>query len=209
MRVAGISEQGATGGVAGNERLTNSTSAVLFVLLAIEGVTILSLRSLLAPHVFIGVVLIPPVLLKVASTGYRFVRYYRGSAPYVRRGPPPILLRALGPLIVFATAVLLATGVALLVMGRGDGLVRNLHTWSFIAFLVVTSVHVLAHAREVPAQAAADWRPATRLPGSRGRRAVVLASLIVGLALGAVAVAYDGSWVHRSHHRGEAAAAAR
>jgi hypothetical protein len=208
MRVAGISEQEATGGVAGNQRLTSSTSAILFVLLAIEGVTILSLGSLLAPHIFIGIVLIPPVLLKVASTGYRFVRYYRGSEPYVRKGPPPILLRALGPLIVLSTAVLLATGVALLVMGRGDGIVRNLHTWSFIAFLIVTGVHVLAHAREVPAEAAADWRPATRLPGSRGRRAVVLGSLIVGLALGAVAIAYDGSWVHRSH-RGEATARPR
>jgi hypothetical protein len=208
MRVAGISEREATGGVAGNERLTSSTSAFLFVLLAIEGVTLLSLGSLLAPHIFIGVMLIPPVLLKVASTGYRAVRYYRGSEPYVRRGPPPMLLRALGPLVVLSTAVLLATGVALLVIGRGDGVVRNLHTWSFIAFLVVTGVHVLAHAREMPAQAAADWRPATHLPGSRGRRVVVLGSLIVGLALGAVAVAYDGPWVHRSH-RGEAAALAR
>ena len=214
MRVAGLAApaEADTGppsvGVAGNERLTSSTAAVLFVLLAIEGVTILSLGSLLPPHIFVGIVLIPPVLLKVATTGYRFVRYYRGSAPYVRKGPPPVLLRALGPLIVLSTGVLLATGVALLVVGPGDHTVRDLHQLSFIVFLVVMSLHVLAHVRKVPALTAADWKPATRLPGSAGRRLVVVASLIAGIALGAVAIAYDGAWVHRSH-RGETAAVAR
>jgi hypothetical protein len=32
------------------------------------GVTILRVRQLLSPHVFIGMVLIPPVLLKMAGT---------------------------------------------------------------------------------------------------------------------------------------------
>jgi hypothetical protein len=213
MRVAGLAApvEADTGppsvGVAGNERLTSSTAALLFVLLAIEGVTVLSLHSLLTPHIFVGVVLIPPVLLKVATTGYRFVRYYRGSAPYLRKGPPPVLLRALGPLIVLSTGALLATGVALLVVGPGDGMMRGLHQVSFIVFLAVMSLHVLAHARKVPAQTAADWKPATRLPGSAGRRLVVVASLIAGIALGAVAIAYDGAWVHRSD-RGETAAGA-
>ena len=53
--------------------------AVLLVLLAAEGVTILRVHQLLSPHVFIGVVLIPPVLLKVASTTRRFARYYAGA----------------------------------------------------------------------------------------------------------------------------------
>ena len=80
-----------------------------------EGLTVISLNSFLALHIFLGVVLIPPVLLKVASTGYRFVRYYRADAPYVRKGPPPPLLRALGPVIVISSVVLFGTGVALLV----------------------------------------------------------------------------------------------
>jgi len=57
--------------VAANARLTASNAVVLLVLLAAEGVTILRVRALLTPHVFIGMVLIPPVLLKVASTGWR------------------------------------------------------------------------------------------------------------------------------------------
>jgi hypothetical protein len=90
-------------GVAANARLTATNAAVLLVLLAAEGVTILRVRELLTPHVFIGMVLIPPVLLKVASTGWRFARYYRGVPAYRRKGPPPLLLRLLGPAVVILT----------------------------------------------------------------------------------------------------------
>ena len=76
-------------GVESNARLTGSTAAVLLVLLAAEGVTVLRVGALLTPHVFIGMLLIPPVLLKIGSTGWRFVRYYRGSPAYRRKGPPP------------------------------------------------------------------------------------------------------------------------
>ena len=69
-------------GVAGNARLTGTTAVVLIVLLAAEGVTILSIRHLLSVHLFLGFLLIPPVLLKLASTGYRFLRYYTGSRRY-------------------------------------------------------------------------------------------------------------------------------
>ena len=55
------------------------------------------------------------MLLKIGSTGWRFVRYYRGSPAYRRKGPPPVLLRLLGPAVVILTVVLLASGVALVV----------------------------------------------------------------------------------------------
>jgi hypothetical protein len=74
-----------TDGVARNERLTGTTAVVLLVLLAVEGVTILFIRPLLSWHIFVGMLLIPPVAL------------------YVRRGAPPFLLRALAPLVVAAT----------------------------------------------------------------------------------------------------------
>ena len=67
----------------GNTRLTATTAVVLLVLLAGEGVTILSIRPLLSAHIVIGLLLIPPVALKLASVGYRFVRYYTGDAAYV------------------------------------------------------------------------------------------------------------------------------
>ena len=63
-----------SGSAEGNERLTAATAAVLVVLLAVEGVTILFLRPLLSVHVFVGMLLVPPVALKLGSTAYRFGR---------------------------------------------------------------------------------------------------------------------------------------
>ena len=65
------------GGSAGNEQLTLAVAALLIVLLAVEGATILQIRSLLTVHAFVGMLLIPVVGLKVASTGWRILRYYQ------------------------------------------------------------------------------------------------------------------------------------
>ncbi len=71
--------RGRSGGVEGNDRLTAASGGLLFLLLAAEGVTILFIRPLLSAHVFIGMLLIPPVALKLGSTGWRFLRYYTGD----------------------------------------------------------------------------------------------------------------------------------
>jgi hypothetical protein len=188
------------GGTDGNERLTASTGAVLLILLAIEGLTVISLRSLLSLHILVGVLLIPPVLLKIATTGYRFARYYLGDAEYVRKGPPRLFLRALGPVIVLSSVVLFATGIALLFAGPGGGGLKGIHKLSFIVLFAAMGAHVLAHLRKVPFLTAADWRRRTRLPGSAVRRGLLVAALAGGIAFGTVAIAYDGPWVHRAHH---------
>jgi len=69
-------------GTDANARLTSSTALVLLVLLAVEGVTVLRVGSLLTLHVFIGMLLVPPVLVKLASTFWRFAKYYSGSREY-------------------------------------------------------------------------------------------------------------------------------
>ena len=61
-------------GVTRNERRTGTTAVMLVALLAVEGVTILFIRPLLSWHVFVGILLIPPVALKLAATGYRMAR---------------------------------------------------------------------------------------------------------------------------------------
>ena len=75
-------------------------AALLVILLIAEGITILNMRGLRGPHMFIGLMLIPPIALKLASTGYRFVRYYTGAPVYVAKGPPQLALRVLAPLLV-------------------------------------------------------------------------------------------------------------
>ena len=59
------------GGTDGNERLTAIVGALLLVLLAVLGVTIIRIGQLLWLHLFLGLLLIGPVALKLASTGYR------------------------------------------------------------------------------------------------------------------------------------------
>jgi hypothetical protein len=191
------------GGVEGNERLTAATAVVLVVLLAALGVTILSIGQLIWWHVLLGMLLIPPVLLKLGSTGWRFVRYYTRAPEYVLRGPPLLPLRLMAPLVIAATLAVFATGVALLVVGPSGGILVGLHKASFVVWLAVTAVHVLAHLRSIPRLATADWRrrplpPERSVPGSAWRRLLIAGSIVVGAILAIATVRYAQPWVHWS-----------
>ena len=138
------------GGTDGNERLTVLTGIVLIVLLAVLGVTILRIGQLLWVHLFLGLLLIGPVALKLASTGYRFVRYYTHEPRYRRKGPPAPALRLLAPLVVLSTVVVFASGVALLLLGPSSrSSLLLIHKVSFIVWLAVTAIHVLGHLPEI------------------------------------------------------------
>jgi hypothetical protein len=163
------------GGSAGNEQLTALVGAVLLLLLAIEGATLLRLRSLLTVHAFVGMLLIPVVAMKLASTGWRLLRYYRHAEEYVRHGPPHVMLRVLvAPAIVLSTFVLFATGVALLILDQTRGTVVGLHKASFIVWVGATSLHVLAHAPKLPRLLRA------RIPGAPLRVALVAGAVVAG-----------------------------
>jgi hypothetical protein len=185
-------------GVAGNARLTGAAAAALLFLLAAEGATIPFIGSLLEPHVFIGMLLIPPVLLKLSSTGYRFARYYTGSEPYARKGPPHILLRLLAPGVVLTTVALFGTGVALLVAGPPSNTLIFLHKLSFIAWVALMTLHVLGHLLEVPSLAAADWRRngprEARLAGAGARTLALGTSLLAGVALAVLTFSAASPW---------------
>lgn len=165
------------GGSAGNEQLTAAVAAVLLSLLAIEGATLLRLGSLLTVHAFVGMLLIPPVGLKLASAGWRMLRYYRRGEEYVLRGPPHVVLRVLvAPVLLLSTLVLFGTGVALLVLGQTEGLLVGLHKASFVVWVGAASLHVIAHVTKLP-----------RLLRQRAPGAVLRLSVVVGaVAAGAV-----------------------
>jgi hypothetical protein len=185
-------------GVSGNARLTAANAALLLVLLAIEGVTVLRVRALLTPHVFVGMVLVPPVLLKVASTGWRFARYYGGAPAYQRKGPPPVLLRLLGPVVVLLTVVLFASGVGLLLVGRSWlPLLLKVHKASFILWFGAMTIHVLGHLGEVFRLAPRDWLRRTRrdVTGAGARQWLIAASLVVGILLGVLFLGRVGPWL--------------
>ncbi len=181
-----------------NARLTASVAVVLFVLLAAEGLTILRIRNLLTPHVFIGMLLVPPVLLKIGSTTWRFARYYLGSPEYRRKGPPPLALRLLGPLLVALTTVVFASGIALLLAPAGwhDRLLF-VHKASFIVWIAALAVHVLGHILDTARLAPRDWMHRTRkqVSGAGLRQWSIALSLALGFVLALITVPEVGRWL--------------
>lgn len=212
-----------TGGPAGNAQLTSWAGLVLLALIAAELVTLLDVIGLVRWHVGIGVAMTALVLLKTGSTSWRILRYYARSAGYRSAGPPPLLLRLLGPLVIGSTLGVLGSGIALIavgadgsrrtwftVLGRAVDLV-TLHQLFFILFAVFTGLHLLA--RFLPAVALARGRlrepvgEGRRLPG-RGGRVAVLAAGCAAAVLGVVLIlpaTHGWQNEHRFHDGGPGA----
>jgi len=188
------------GSTDGNERLTAITGVILILLLAVIGVTILRMRQLISVHLFVGLLLIGPVALKMASTGYRFARYYTGNKLYRRKGPPEALLRGIAPVVVLSTVAVFASGVIVMFEGRAH---RNpwleIHKVSFIIWVVFTALHVLGHLPGLPdhlrARATRDKLPGD-LPGRAGRSIALAGALVGGIVLAIVLIPQFGGWTH-------------
>lgn len=198
------------GGTTGNERLTSATGAVLIVLLAVIGVTIIALGPLLSVHLFVGMVLVGPVLLKLGSTGYRFARYYTANPRYRRKGPPALPLRLIAPVVALTTLVVFASGVALLFAGPSSrDTLLPIHKVSFIVWIAFMSLHVLAHLPTMLRSLGADYGPKRARRGTwqqylgsrdsvNGRAGRVLSlssALAFGVVLAIVLIPQFGPWL--------------
>jgi hypothetical protein len=185
-----------SGGAEGNARLTGTTGVLLIALLAVEGVTILFIRPLISVHVFVGLMLVPPVALKLGATGWRFFRYYTRSRPYVLKGPPHLVMRVLvAPPVVLSTLFVFGTGIAMLVVKPGGGTLLGLHKVSFVVWLVTTGLHVLVYLPRLPQLAASDLRRRTRLPSAQVRIGLVVASVAVGAVFAAATFHLAAPWL--------------
>lgn len=182
------------GGTEQNARLTAATAAVLLVLLAGEGATIPIIRQALTWHVVLGLILVPPVLLKLGSVCWKLLQYYRRDEAYVALGPPHPFLRFLvAPVVTVTTITLFGTGIALVVAHPHGGIVLGLHKASFVIWFGAMSLHVLAHLERV-------WRYLRR--GFEQRYTLVAVSLVAGVAVGMLALPAAHSWSHwaSAHH---------
>lgn len=196
----------ATGGPAGNARLTAWVGLLLLTGFLIEVATLLNVTALLSWHVVVGVLLIPPALVKTASTGWRFTGYYTHRAPYRAAGPPPMVLRILGPFVVVSTLAVLGTGLALIALGPWagrDGLLTvlgnrisplTLHQGSFLVWAVVTGAHTVGRLLPALHILAPSPRPGPRVPGRRARVTVLLVMLLTAGIAAAVLLPPAGSW---------------
>jgi hypothetical protein len=201
-----VEPEGRGAGPAGNERLTALTAVVLLVLLAVEGATLISLRSFLSVHVFVGMLLVPPVALKLASTGWRFLRYYTGRGEYVAAGPPAPLMRFLvAPVVIATTLGLFASGIALIAFGPGHPFVVLLHKASFVVWLGSMSIHVLAYVLRLPGLVGAEYGARDRVRGRGLRQLAVACALVAGavLAVATVHLAHPWhTWMFSFQHEG-------
>ena len=187
--------------VAGNARLTGTTGAILLLLFCVEVATVvMGVRGVLTLHVMIGLLLVPPLLVKLSSVSWRFLRYYRHDDAYRRAGAPSTVLRILGPFLLLATLVLFVSGITLLLAPSRT--VYTIHSGSFVIWIVLVVVHVLAHARDLRRLAAKDWLRRTRaaVPGALVRQLAVLASLAAGLALALSLVGHVGTFQNTANH---------
>jgi hypothetical protein len=189
----------------GNERLTAAVGLLVLAPVLVEVSTILlGVHTFMSLHVFVGLALIPAVLLKLGSTGWRFARYYTRNGAYVEQGPPQIAMRLLAPLFVTATIVLLGSGVAMgLLHGHALQIARRLHGPASVIWLLLLGLHVVVYLGRAVSSTARDALPAKRRPlrGTTWRAYAVAAIVICGLVLGAATVPAQHRWVDLPRHR--------
>jgi hypothetical protein len=176
---------------------------------------------------FLGILLIPPVALKMASTGYRFMRYYTSDPRYRRKGAPPATLRLIAPIVVASTVIVFASGVALLLIGLSSrGPLLLVHKASFFVWIAVTAIHVLGHLPDLPramktrheiqpeldgygngqaldgygdGHAGRGDGHAGRGDGHAGRVLSLSGALVAGLVLAILYVPQFAPWLHAHH----------
>lgn len=194
-----------TGGPAGNALLTAWTAWVLLVCSLAELLTLFDVNGLISWHVAIGALLVPPALLKTASTGWRIARYYFNNPSYQKAGPPPVLLRLLGPLVVVSTLGLLGSGVLLVLLGpaRSHAALLDVvgfridwvtaHQGFFAVWVVATGLHLLG--RFVPALRITLVVGGGSVPGAWSRWLLLAATTASALVLAVALVHADSSWV--------------
>jgi hypothetical protein len=189
------------GGPEGNRRLTALLGAALLVGILVElGTLVLGLQATLPVHIFVGVMLIPVVLLKLGSTGWRMLRYYTHAPAYRREGPPRPFLRGLAPVVVGSTLALLGSGVGLVVAGPHASFFNRVHGASFALFLIAVGVHGLAHLPKLRRFAFADWAAGRRPQGHFVRRTAVAFSVVAGGGVAVAALHDAGPWLHAMQH---------
>ncbi len=216
VRPAGL-RRFVSGGVAGNRRLSASTGVALHTFLWIQIASALFFaleafnvvipsgpwHAIIRPiHFFVGWMLLPLVLIKVASTSYRAARYYMHNPRYQRAGTPTLVARLTAPVMIISISVLFFTGIQMWSFVNAFGLPYiQLHVLSAIVFTCAMIVHVVIHVREAHAEAAADLAgvpvdeasydepsdPAEWRAGVLSRRVVLATGLGTGVALAASA----------------------
>ena len=196
-------------GVAGNKRLTSLAGTVLLALITLQVLSAVFFALLtynvqlpVGPfydvvrpvHFFVGFMLMPLIAIKLASTGYKFSRYYTRNPAYHEAGAPKPVGRLIAPGLVGSAIILVASGVEMWSYQNQFNLpwtaIHNVAAFTFVSLIIV---HIAIHVREAHQEAAADLAgvaasadPRVTEPpaGLITRRAVIGGAVVVGAVLG-------------------------
>jgi hypothetical protein len=137
---------------------------------------------------------------------YRFGRYYTGEPSYRVKGPPHVLLRVLGPVVIVSSLALLGTGLAVVTTRpNSEGLLLSAHKASFIVWFAAMTVHVLGHLKEAfmaSRREILEGANSRAVPRRTLRLALIAVALIVGIGTAAAVMPAAASWTSRTadHH---------
>ena len=168
-----------------NAALTSWTGLLLLPLLGLVGFTGVFFGSLWRSHLIVGILLLPVLGLKLATTTYRAVRYYTGSRRYRAAGPPHWPARILAPFLIVCTVVAMTSGVVMWLANNRDRPWSTIHTDSVVILGGLVGIHVLLYLPRALRAALRDlsrlrdrhWTPSLRL-------SIVSAVLVGGIVLG-------------------------
>jgi hypothetical protein len=194
-------------GVEANRRLTAVVGALQIGVLTLVGLSGVVFGWSPGLHFFLGFAAIPLTLVKLATTGWRFLSYYLlRSPPYRAAGPPAPLPRLLGPVVVVSAMVAFVSGVVLFFLGADRGRLATVHTYSAVLFGLAVTLHAAIHLRTAYQVSLDDLRPrlGSAVLGTASRRAVVLAASVVGVVV-AVALVGGYHWAVPLRHIGDRA----
>jgi hypothetical protein len=174
----------------GNLILTSHAGLVILFVLILLYVTGLAFTPLRPVHFGLGFALIPILLVKLGSTGWRAVNYYFDRDPYRAAGPPWLLPRIMAlPLTACALAATVS-GVVLWAMGTDRGTWATVHIYSVISLAAVVVVHLAIYTRKA-FRASSESLAETKT--TRQERVIVWA-LLVALVAGSAAVGLEPTW---------------
>jgi hypothetical protein len=190
--------------VLGNLRLTALTGlALVLLLVSVYGTGVL-FGDLRPAHFFTGFFIIPLLLAKLASVGWRFFHYYGRSARYRAAGPPWLLPRVLAVPLILSTIIAVSSGVILWALGMQHGTWSTIHTDSVVILLLLVGVHLAAHLRRAVRAIEGDRANTTR----RWRLAAVFLSVAGGVALAIAMARFEPAWHDQPAHGHQIKAAA-
>ena len=176
--------------VTGNLILTSHAGLVILFFLILLYFTGLEFAPLRGVHVGLGFALIPILLVKLGSTGWRAVNYYFDRDPYRAAGPPWLLPRIMALPLTLCAVLATVSGVVMWAVGTDHGTWATLHIYSVIGLAVVVVVHLAMYTRKA---FRASTRSLEETKTTRQERVMVWA-LLVALVVGSAAVGLEPTW---------------